>query len=60
MSRKSHKNLVLSLTTSVILHSFLFFLAYILKGEREDQVYNRHSPYHIHEGLYFDTFLFLN
>ncbi len=22
--------------------------------------FDRHSPYHIHEGLYFDTFLFLN
>ena len=21
---------------------------------------NRHSPYHIHEGLYFDTILFVN
>ncbi len=39
MSRKSHKNLVLSLTTSVILHSFLFFLAYILKSDGEEQVY---------------------
>ncbi len=50
MSRKSHKNLVLSLTASVILHSLVFFLAYILKGEREEQVYTvffrpyRHAP----------------
>ncbi len=46
MSRKSHKNLVLSLTASVILHSIVFFLAYILRGEREDQVYKvQFRPY---------------
>lgn len=50
MSRKSHKNLLLSLVASVIVHFLLFFLAYILKSDREEEVYKvlfrpyRHAP----------------
>ncbi len=32
----------------------------LLEIDPEVKAIVRHSPYHIHEGLYFDTFLFLN